>query len=152
MYSMGAETPEYDKLSKEYDYAQKSLAILEKKQEEYEDKKSAGEAKAQEQAAKSLQKIEAQEEKRRQKEAAAMMEQQKYESIRAEAAVGDENIVKLAEEQEKIQQRIAELKKAGVTYGYKEYDELKGRLAEIDKAIKGNTASMKKLPKVGKNQ
>lgn len=122
MYSMGSETPEYGKLSKEYDYAQKSLAILEKKQEE----------------------------KRRQKEAAAMMEQQKYESIRAEAAVGDENIVKLAEEQEKIQQRIAELKKAGVTYGYKEYDELKGRLAEIDKAIKGNTASMKKLPKVGK--
>lgn len=150
MYSMGAETPEYDKLSKEYDYAQKSLAILEKKQEEYEDKKSAGEAKAQEQAAKSLQKIEAQEEKRRQKEAAAMMEQQKYESIRAEAVVGDENIVKLAEEQEKIQQRIAELKKAGVTDGYKEYDELKGRLAEIDKTIKGNTASMKKLPKVGK--
>lgn len=150
MYSMGAETPEYGKLSKEYDYAQKSLAILEKKQEEYEDKKSAGEAKAQEQAAKSLQKIEAQEEKHRQKEAAAMMEQQKYESIRAEAVVGDENIVKLAEEQEKIQQRIAELKKAGVTYGYKEYDELKGRLAEIDKAIKGNTASMKKLPKVGK--
>lgn len=175
MYSMGSETPEYDKLSKEYDYAQKSLAILEKKQEEYEDKKSAGEAKAQEQAAKSLQKeneriqkqeqaeaslaakqaeraqkIEAQEEKRRQKEAAAMMEQQKYESIRAEAVVGDENIVKLAEEQEKIQQRIAELKKAGVTDGYKEYDELKGRLAEIDKTIKGNTASMKKLPKVGK--
>lgn len=150
MYSMGSETPEYGKLSKEYDYAQKSLAILEKKQEEYEDKKSAGEAKAQEQAAKSLQKIEAQEEKRRQKEVAAMMEQQKYESIRAEAVVGDENIVKLAEEQEKIQQRIAELKKAGVTYGYKEYDELKGRLAEIDKAIKGNTASMKKLPKVGK--
>lgn len=150
MYSMGAETPEYGKLSKEYDYAQKSLAILEKKQEEYEDKKSAGEAKAQEQAAKSLQKIEAQEEKRRQKEVAAMMEQQKYESIRAEAVVGDENIVKLAEEQEKIQQRIAELKKAGVTDGYKEYDELKGRLAEIDKTIKGNTASMKKLPKVGK--
>lgn len=150
MYSMGSETPEYDKLSKEYDYAQKSLAILEKKQEEYEDKKSAGEAKAQEQAAKSLQKIEAQEEKRRQKEVAAMMEQQKYESIRAEAVVGDENIVKLAEEQEKIQQRIAELKKAGVTDGYKEYDELKGRLAEIDKIIKGNTASMKKLPKVGK--
>lgn len=150
MYSMGSETPEYGKLSKEYDYAQKSLAILEKKQEEYEDKKSAGEAKAQEQAAKSLQKIEAQEEKRRQKEAAAMMEQQKYESIRAEAVVGDENIVKLAEEQEKIQQRIAELKKAGVTDGYKEYDELKGRLAEIDKTIKGNTASMKKLPKVGK--
>ena len=175
MYSMGSETPEYGKLSKEYDYAQKSLAILEKKQEEYEDKKSAGEAKAQEQAAKSLQKeneriqkqeqaeaslaakqaeraqkVEAQEEKRRQKEAAAMMEQQKYESIRAEAVVGDENIVKLAEEQEKIQQRIAELKKAGVTDGYKEYDELKGRLAEIDKTIKGNTASMKKLPKVGK--
>lgn len=150
MYSMGAETPEYGKLSKEYDYAQKSLAILEKKQEEYEDKKSAGEAKAQEQAAKSLQKIEAQEEKRRQKEVAAMMEQQKYESIRAEAVVGDENIVKLAEEREKIQQRIAELKKAGVTDGYKEYDELKGRLAEIDKTIKGNTASMKKLPKVGK--
>lgn len=125
MYSMGAETPEYGKLSKEYDYAQKSLAILEKKQEEYAIRKSA-------------------------QEDALAAKQQKYESIRAEAVVGDENLVNLAKEQERIQQRIAELKKAGVTAGYKEYDELKVRLAEINKIIKDNTESMKKLPKVGK--
>lgn len=125
MYSMGSETPEYGKLSKEYDYAQKSLAILEKKQEEYAIRKSA-------------------------QEDALAAKQQKYESIRAEAVVGDENLVNLAKEQERIQQRIAELKKAGVTAGYKEYDELKVRLAEINKIIKDNTESMKKLPKVGK--
>lgn len=125
MYSIGSETPEYGKLSKEYDYAQKSLAILEKKQEEYAIRKSA-------------------------QEDALAAKQQKYESIRAEAVVGDENLVNLAKEQERIQQRIAELKKAGVTAGYKEYDELKVRLAEINKIIKDNTESMKKLPKIGK--
>lgn len=44
-------------------------------------------------------------------------------------------MVALMQEQEQIIERMALLKKAGVTDGYQEYDELSARLAEINKEV-----------------
>lgn len=49
--------------------------------------------------------------------------------------VADQNMVALMQEQEQITERMALLKRAGVTDGYQEYDELSARLAEINKEV-----------------
>ena len=55
--------------------------------------------------------------------------------IKNNAVVADQNMVALMQEQEQIIERMALLKKAGVTDGYQEYDELSARLAEINKEV-----------------
>ena len=55
--------------------------------------------------------------------------------IKNNAVVADQNMVALIQEQEQIIERMALLKKAGVTDGYQEYDELSARLAEINKEV-----------------
>lgn len=55
--------------------------------------------------------------------------------IKNNAVIADQNMVALMQEQEQITQRMALLKKAGVTNGYQEYDELSARLAEINKEV-----------------
>lgn len=55
--------------------------------------------------------------------------------IKNNAVVADQNMVALMQEQEQITERMALLKKAGVTDGYQEYDELSARLAEINKEV-----------------
>lgn len=68
---------------------------------------------------------------------AELAEQQRLESIRSNAVVSNQNLVDLLREQQTITARMADLKKAGVADGYKEYDELKARLAQINTEIKG---------------
>ena len=55
--------------------------------------------------------------------------------IKNNAVVADQNMVALMQEQEQIIERMALLKKAGVTDGYQEYNELSARLAEINKEV-----------------
>ena len=55
--------------------------------------------------------------------------------IKNNAVVADQNMVALMQEQEQIIERMTLLKKAGVTDGYQEYDELSARLAEINKEV-----------------
>ena len=62
--------------------------------------------------------------------------------IKNNAVVADQNMVALMQEQEQIIERMALLKKAGVTDGYQEYDELSARLAETE----SGRSSGKKVP------
>lgn len=71
------------------------------------------------------------EEKIREQQAA----EQQLIDIKNNAVVADQNMVALMQEQEQIIERMALLKKAGVTDGYQEYDELSARLAEINKEV-----------------
>lgn len=61
--------------------------------------------------------------------------EQQLVDIKNNAVVADQNIVALMQEQEQITERMALLRKAGVTNGYQEYDELDARLEKIKKAI-----------------
>lgn len=69
--------------------------------------------------------------KRKQQERAEV----ELEQIRQEAVVSNQDLVALMQEQERITERIAKLKKAGVTDGYQEYEELSARLGEISTEI-----------------
>lgn len=55
--------------------------------------------------------------------------------LRVDAKVRDKDLVKLLERQETITARMAELKRAGVGEGYKEYDSLSRKLAGVNKSI-----------------
>lgn len=51
--------------------------------------------------------------------------------IKESAVVADERVIKLLEEQVRLQQRLSELKSAGVTGGYAEYDGIMDRITGI---------------------
>lgn len=68
--------------------------------------------------------------------------------LRANAQVRDKDLVKLLERQEAITARMAELKRAGVGEGYKEYDSLSQQLKDVNSSIAECRDGFKK---VGKN-
>lgn len=88
-------------------------------------------AEAAEKAAKATEKQAAQQAKVTAQQQAERAEQEHLESIRSRALISNQNMVDLLREQESLESRIAELKKAGVTEGYQEYDQIQSRLAEI---------------------
>lgn len=61
--------------------------------------------------------------------------EQKIQRIRLNAEVSNQKVVNLLKEQTRLEVRKAELKKAGVTDGYREYDEINARLAQIKKEV-----------------
>lgn len=65
----------------------------------------------------------------------AVAEAERLNQIQQEAVVSNQDLVALMQEQERITERIAELKKAGVTDGYQEYEDLSARLGEISTEI-----------------
>lgn len=111
-----------------------------------------------------LQKIEEQQERVRQKEIARIekedqiqakieaqaAEAQRLKEIKDNAIVSDSNLVALLEEQERIEQRIADLKRAGVTTGYEEYDQLTARLRQIKGTVNDAGKGFGKLAESGK--
>lgn len=71
--------------------------------------------------------------------AAKIREQQAAEQqlidIKNNAVIADQNMVAMMQEQQQITERMALLKKAGVTSGYQEYDTLAARLTEINNEV-----------------
>lgn len=65
----------------------------------------------------------------------AVAEAERLNQIQQEAVVSNQDLVALMQEQERITERIAKLKKAGVTDGYQEYEDLNARLGEISTEI-----------------
>lgn len=85
--------------------------------------------------------------------------EQRLVDIKRNAVISDQNLVALLQEQEQITERMALLKKAGVTGGYQEYDELASRLTGINEEIHAirsgfenvETSGRKALYEVGKS-
>ncbi len=69
--------------------------------------------------------------------------------LRVNAKVHDKDLVKLLERQEAITARMAELKKAGVGEGYKEYDSLGLQLQDVNKSIGECREGLSKAKKSG---
>ena len=88
-----------------------------------------------EQQASAADKVSEKEEKIAEKIREQQVAEQQLIDIKNNAVVADQNMVALMQEQEQIIERMALLKKAGVTDGYQEYDELSARLAEINKEV-----------------
>lgn len=87
------------------------------------------------QQASAADKVSEKEEKNAEKIREQQAAEQQLIDIKNNAVVADQNMVALMQEQEQITERMALLKKAGVTDGYQEYDELSARLAEINKEV-----------------
>lgn len=91
---------------------------------------------------------------KREEEARKLAEQAaEYEHLnrlRANAQVRDKDLVKLLERQEAITARMAELKRAGVGEGYKEYDSLSQQLKDVNSSIAECRDGFKKVGKSSK--
>lgn len=91
---------------------------------------------------------------KREEEARKLAEQAaEYEhlnKLRANAQVRDKDLVKLLERQEAITARMAELKRAGVGDGYKEYDSLSQQLKDVNSSIAECRDGFKKVGKSSK--
>ena len=91
---------------------------------------------------------------KREEEARKLAEQAaEYEhlnKLRANAQVRDKDLVKLLERQEAITARMAELKRAGVGEGYKEYDSLSQQLKDVNSSIAECRDGLKRVGKSSK--
>ena len=84
--------------------------------------------------------------KKREQEA----EEQKLQSIRVNAQVSNQKLVDLLAEQIRLQERLAELKKAGLTAGYQEYDNITARLKQIRNQVDYEQKGFQKMGESGK--
>ena len=84
--------------------------------------------------------------KKREQEA----EEQKLQSIRVNAQVSNQKLVDLLAEQIKLQERLEELKKAGLTAGYKEYDNITARLKQIKEQVDYEQQGFQRMGESGK--
>lgn len=71
-----------------------------------------------------------------------MQEEERLRLIKESASVTDQQIIELLERRKQITQEIADLEKAGVGYGYQEYESLKAELDGIDQKVKDYKASL----------
>lgn len=134
----------WNRVEKEIDYA-KIEAERERITQEIEAAAKATDtvsAKAEKEAA-AAEKRAAAEEKAKEKEAerqaklkAERDEQERLESIRANAIVSDQNLVELLEKQAALGKKLADLKKAGLTEGYQEYDETAAAIERTKEQIR----------------
>lgn len=69
----------------------------------------------------------------------------KLQGIRSSAVVANQQLVNLMQEATQLEARKAELKKAGITDGYKEYDEINARLIQIKQEIEHQKTGFKKM-------
>lgn len=104
-------------------------------------------AKAREEAARRQQELE---EENRKELAAQEAEAQSLLGFKESATVADQQIVDAQQEQVSLQQRLNELKNAGLGYGYKEYDDTVARLKEINAEIKKYQSGLGNVEKAGK--
>lgn len=71
-------------------------------------------------------------------------EEQRLADIKANATVSDQEIINKLERIKQLEQEIADLKKAGVTTGYKDYDERIQKLSQLKKEVKDYNDSVSK--------
>lgn len=93
--------------------------------------------------------IAAKEAEREEKVKAQEAAERELQEIRQSAVVSNQNLVYLLQEQERITQRMALLKKAGVADGYEEYDSLKGQLALVNEEIENTREGFNQVKKSG---
>lgn len=122
--------------------AQQRAAEARRKREEAEKKRQEAAAKKQEEINRKLAEA-------AQKEAAQAAEYEHLNRLRVDAKVRDKDLVKLLERQEAITARMAELKRAGVGEGYKEYDSLSLQLQDVNKSIGECREGLSKAKKSG---
>lgn len=74
-------------------------------------------------------------------------EEQKLSAIRENAVVGNHKIVQSAERIKELEQEIADLKKAGVTEGYKDYDDRINELSRLKQELRDYGSGVDKVKK-----
>ncbi len=79
------------------------------------------------------------------KKQAQAAEEKKLQSIRINAQVSDQKLIDLLAEQIRLQERLAELKKAGLTAGYQEYDNITARLKQIKEQVDYEQKGFRKM-------
>lgn len=85
------------------------------------------------------------------KEAAAAQEATRLRSIAENAEIGEQSIVDLNREFEKLKLRQAELSSAGIGFGYEEFDNNTRRIAEINKELKDYKSTLNSVSSAEKN-
>jgi hypothetical protein len=113
--------------SKEFDEAYRKLALLKDEAKQYaaELSRTPDDADRLAQAA----------QKAREQAAALQLEKQALQAIRDNATVANEHVVAMNEELSTLQERLAQLKAAGVGPGYQEYDQVYSRIKKINDEI-----------------
>lgn len=73
-------------------------------------------------------------------------EEERLTQIKTNATVSDQNILDLLERRKQLMQEIADLEKAGVGLGYKEYDSANQELAQINNQIRAYKDNLSTVP------
>ena len=87
----------------------------------------------------------------RKKIAEEAAEEERLEQIRENATVSDQKTVDLLERQKQLQEEISDLKKAGVTEGYQDYEDRIAELEKIKQELSGEAAEEERLEQIRVN-
>ncbi len=87
----------------------------------------------------------------RKKIAEEAAEEERLEQIRENATVSDQKTVDLVERQKQLQEEISDLKKAGVTEGYQDYEDRIAELEKIKQELNGEAAEEQRLEQIRVN-
>lgn len=79
-------------------------------------------------------------------QSALAAEEQRLANIKSNSTVSDKEIISLLERRKQLTQEIADMEKAGVSLGYKEYNAASQELSEIDGKIKEYQKSISNVP------
>lgn len=140
-------------LNKKTESGQAKIAEQEAKAAE---KRESAQRRAEEQAEKALQKeneriqkqaeneakLAAKEAERQAKIQAEAAEEQRLAQIRENAVAGKQRIIQSIKQIKQLEQEIADLKKAGVTEGYKDYDDRIQKLSQLKQEVKDYNANI----------
>ncbi|WP_312280805.1 hypothetical protein [Oscillibacter sp.] len=133
----------------EYDKAYRNLALLKDEARAYSAELAKTPAQLEKDAVAAEKAIQKQDELTR-KKIAAEVEAYRLQIIAEKAEVSDQKLIELNKELVELQVRLTELKKAGLTAGYAEYDQTAKRIAEIKGEIKNYGNAVQSADKMDK--
>ncbi len=92
------------------------------------------------------QQIESDTQRQTELQSALASEEQRLADIKAKSMISDQQIIDLLERRKQLTSEIADMEKAGLGYGYQEYDTAQQELSAVNKQIKEYKDNLSKVP------
>ena len=81
-------------------------------------------------------------------QSALAAEEQRIADIKTNASASSKRVIKMLERRKQLTEKLKDMDKAGVGYGYKDYEDMQEELSKIDKKLDKYKSSLNKIPKL----
>ncbi len=81
-------------------------------------------------------------------QSALAAEEQRIADIKTNASASSKRVIKMLERRKQLTEKLKDMDKAGVGYGYKDYEDMQEELSKIDKKLDKYKSNLNKIPKL----